>query len=155
MWRRWSALCMLVGAILGPLVFIWVAGGTFLVFLAWPARYAWFWFLCRPLLRERWLDPRHVAVSVALLAGVISLATLVDLYGLVRVHPGWFVLLEAWQAPTYSWLGLSPRWYFWMRPDYLWIASSWTLVEGAAATVLLWRWRPVQAEATSEVTSGT
>jgi hypothetical protein len=145
-WRRWSAFCVLSGTIIVPLVFIWVAGGTLLVFLAWPLRYLWAWFLCRPLLRDGWLSVRWVSVGLGLAAGLISLAVFVDLYGSVSVHPGWFVMLEAWQAPTYSWLGLMPRWYFWDRPDYLWLASSWTVVEATVLTAVLWRWHPARPE---------
>jgi hypothetical protein len=138
---------VVLGTIGGPLAAVWALGASPLVVLAWPARYAWAWFFCRPLLQERWVPARAVALSVLAVAGTISMLTFADLAGLLAAHPGWFVLLELWQAPTYVWLNLLPRWYFWDRPDYLWIASSWTFLESAIIFVVLWRWNPDGSQA--------
>jgi hypothetical protein len=141
-WRRWSAFCLLAGTIVVPLLVSWFLGNTFLLFLALPLRYAWGWWLDRPILREGWLPRRPVALGLGAICGVLSIVTLIDLLGIRTFHPGWFVALEWWQRPSYSWLGFLPRWFYGYRPDYLWIASLWTLVEGLAVSVILWRWHP-------------
>jgi hypothetical protein len=83
-----------------------------------------------------------VAIVVAGICGLISAVTFGNLLGYYSVHPGWFVALEWWQRPIYSWLGFLPRWYYGWRPDYLWIACVWTFVEGLGVSAMLWRWRP-------------
>lgn len=145
-WRRWSAACLLLGTIVVPLLMAWFMGSTFLRFLALPLRYAWGWWFGRRIFLEGWLPRRPVAVVLACVCGALSVVTLIDLLGIHTFHRGWFVALEFWQRPLYSWLGYLPRWYYSWRPDYLWIASAWTLLEGLGVSVMLWRWRSDDAE---------
>lgn len=141
-WRAWAASCLLAGTVVVPLFLEVFAGGSPARFLALPLRWAWAWWLVRPLLAERWLPPRAVAVAVAGFCALVSGVTLVDLFGHGSFHPGWFLTLEWWQRPVWPWLELLPRSLFRYRPGYLWIASVWNLVEALFVGTLLWRWRP-------------
>ncbi len=145
-WRRWAASCLLAGTIIAPLFFAVFTGGTFLRFFALPLRYAWAWWLCRPILRDAWLPPRAVAIGLGVVCGLLSAVTLGNLLGFYSLHPGWFLTLEWWQRPIYPWLVPLPRWFYGLRPGYLWIAAFWTLMEGLAVSAMLWRWRPAVSE---------
>ncbi len=145
-WRRWSALCLLAGTVVAPLFLEVFSEGTLLRFAALPLRAAWAWWLCRPILKLRWLPPRGVALGLAAFSALLSGVTLADLLGHGSVHPGWFLALEWWQRPIYPWLALLPRWTFLYRPGYLWTVAVWNLVEGMGVAVLLWRWRPKRTE---------
>lgn len=140
-WRGWAAACLLSGAVVAPLFLEVFSGGSPTRFLALPLRFAWIWWLGRPLLREGWLPPRAVAVALAAFVSLVSGMVLADMFGLGRFHPGWFLSLEWWQRPIYPWMALLPRGYLLDRPVYLWIACLWNLVEGLGIAAALWRWR--------------
>lgn len=137
-WRGWSALCLLSGAVVAPLFLEVFAGGSWIRFLALPLRYAWLWWLGMPVLREGWLPPRVLAVALTAFCVCVSGITIVDLLGYGVVHPGWFLGLEWWQRGVYPWLDLLPRWWWRDRPGYLWAASAWNLAEGVAVSALFW-----------------
>lgn len=144
-WRGWAALCLLAGAVVLPLFLEVFAGGSVFRFLALPLRYAWAWWLGRPLLRAGWLPPRGVAVGLAAFSTLVSGVVLVDLAGFGSFHPGWFLGLEWWQRPAYPWIELLPRWFLRYRPGYLWTVALWNLLEAWAIGLALWRWRPATA----------
>jgi hypothetical protein len=138
-WRGWAAFCLLSGAAVAPLFLEVFAGGSALRFLALPLRYAWLAWLGLPILRQRWLPPRAVAVGLAAFALSVSGVTLVDLLAWREAHLGWFLALEWWQRPAYPWLDLLPRWWWLDKPGYLWTVSAWNLLEGVTVSVLVWR----------------
>jgi hypothetical protein len=138
-WRGWAALCLLFGAVAAPLFWEVFSGGSWVRFLALPLRYAWLWWLGRPILLAGWLPPRLAAAALAGFCAVVSGVTLADLLGHGSVHPGWFLGLEWWQRPLYPWMDLLPRWYLRDRPGYLWIACAWNLCEGLAVSAGFWR----------------
>lgn len=138
-WRAWAGLWTLAGTLVVPMLVVWFTGDTPLVYLAWPLRYLWAWGLCLPVLDHGWLPPRATATGVLAVSLTLGLVILGDLAGLWAVHPGWFVALEGWQTPVYAWVGRLPRWFLLGRPGYLWILGAWTMVEGALASLVLWR----------------
>ena len=140
-WRGWAALCLLAGAVVAPLFLEVFAGGSVVRFLALPLRYAWAWWLGRPLFVERWIGPRAVAAGLAAFATLVSGVVAADLLGFGSFHPGWFLTLEWWQRPAWPWLDLLPRGTIRYRPAYLWMACGWNLLEGWVLAVVLWRWR--------------
>jgi hypothetical protein len=138
-WEAWAGLCVLVGTLFAPMVFFWLAGGTALLYLAWPARYVWAWSLGRPVMSWGWLPVRPMAAALLSATAGLGLAILGDLAGLWSLAPAWFLALEAWQMPIYPWVAHLPAGRLLERPAYLWALCGWTLVEGAIATAALLR----------------
>lgn len=130
-WRAWAAVCVFGTTLVVPMVFVWFAGGSAVIYLGWPLRYLWAWFLGGPLLREEWIPVRLVAGGILASSLVLGGAVMGDLFGVWALHPGWFVALEVWQRPVYPWIAALPRWSFGGRPGYLWTLAAWTMVEGS------------------------
>lgn len=148
-WRCWAALCLILGTVVVPLFWEVFSAGSILRFAGLPIRYAWFVLLALPLLRERWISPRWVAVALLGFSLLITGMTLINLFGLRFIHPGWFLALEWWQRPLYPWIEVLPRWTLLERPGYLWTVSLWHLLEGAVVAHLLF-WRVGAASAVSD-----
>ena len=138
-WRRWAALCVLAATFVLPMLWVWFTGRSILVYAGWPLRYVWMFAVCLPMLRLAWMSPRTVAVGALTMAYGLSAVILLSLGLNLTVHPGWFVVLEAWQTPVYTWLGLLEPWYLMDRPGYLWALAVWTPIEATVVGRMLWR----------------